>query len=236
MSASSIGARVVAAVVVVVMNAGAAVPAQDAVSVPLKDLKRHVGEEVLACGRAVLYDCDDAAGALWLYLEKIDGGTAVVIPRDYWPDSAGRSLTDRVLSSTVCARGTVRKDKGVYRVIVNGAARIDVRDRPPGPPVPFAPAAWRTCAAGVTPPRLRTEVKPSYTRDAMRAKEQGKMYLEAEVREDGSVGDVQVLTTLAHGLVPQAVSALKQWRFEPARLDGRAVPVVVTVEMMFTLK
>jgi TonB family protein len=232
MSASPIGGRFVAAAVVVLMNAGGA-PAQEASPIPLKELKRHVGSEVLACGRVVLYECDDDAGALWLHLDKPYGGTVVVVPREHWPDSRGRSLTDQTLSSTICVRGAVRKEKGIYRLMIQGANRIEVRDAPVLPAT-FAPTALHTCAVGVTPPRLLREVKPSYTREAMRAKVQGDVHLEVEVLEDGSVGDVRELTILLHGLGQQAISAVKQWRFQPARLAGRPVPVVVTVVLTFT--
>ena len=228
--------RHVLAVATTIAIFGAVTAAQEASPVPLKDLGRHVGEEVVACGRVFYYECDDAGGNLWLFLEKPDLRTVVSVPRQYWPDSRGRSLTDRAFSSTVCARGTVRKEKGAYRVMIHAPVQVEVRDPAPVPPVDFAPAALHTCAAGVTPPRLRREVKPSYTRDAMRALLEGKVYLEAEVLDDGSVGDVREWTTLPHNLGRQAIEALKQWRFTPARLAGRTVPVVVTVEMTFTLR
>jgi TonB family protein len=39
-----------------------------------------------------------------------------------------------------------------------------------------------------------------------------------------------------HGLDEAAVTALEQWRFEPGRKDGKAVPVQVDIEMRFGLK
>ena len=56
--------------------------------------------------------------------------------------------------------------------------------------------------------------------------------------ENGTVGDVTVTRSLdtVHGLDEQAVKAMEQWTFDPGRKDGKAVPVLVTVEMTFTLK
>ena len=227
--------RQVLAVATTVAVFGAVPAAQQASPVPLKELGRHVGKEVVACGRVVLYACDDDAGALLLHLDKPDGKTVVVVPREHWPDSRGRSLTDQTLSSTVCARGVVRKEKGIYRVMIQGADRIEVRDAPVLPPG-FAPAALHTCAAGVTPPRLLRQVRPSYPGEAMRAKVEGDAHLEVEVLEDGSVGKVRELTNLPRGLGQQAIAAVKQWRFQPARLAGQPGPVVVTVVMTFTLR
>jgi TonB family protein len=45
-----------------------------------------------------------------------------------------------------------------------------------------------------------------------------------------------VIKSLRHDLNEQAILALKKWRFEPATLKGQPVPVIVTIEMTFTLK
>ena len=77
----------------------------------------------------------------------------------------------------------------------------------------------------------------NYTPDAMRAKVQGGVALEAVVRADGTVGEVRVVRSLdkRYGLDDEAVKALKQWQFTPGQKDGSAVPVLVAVEMTFTI-
>jgi TonB family protein len=90
--------------------------------------------------------------------------------------------------------------------------------------------------AGGRLPRLVHEVKPSYTREAMRSMTQGKVLLTAIVRADGSVDDVRVTRSLEPGLDVMAVAAVRRWRFTPAYLNGAPVPVVIKVEMSFTLK
>jgi TonB family protein len=91
---------------------------------------------------------------------------------------------------------------------------------------------------GVQPPRVLHEVKPEYTPAALQAKIQGAVWLDIVVEVDGSVGTVDVTQSLdtEYGLDDAAVDAAKQWRFEPGRKDGAAVPVQVTLEMRFTLK
>jgi protein TonB len=81
-------------------------------------------------------------------------------------------------------------------------------------------------------------VKPQYTSDAMRAKVQGTVLLECVVRPDGSVGDVQILRSLdgVFGLDQEAIKAAKQWRFAPGTRLGEPVPVLVTIELTFTLR
>jgi TonB family protein len=93
---------------------------------------------------------------------------------------------------------------------------------------------------GVTTPQLIAEVKPQYTVDAMRAKLQGVVELEAVVLPDGSVDPRRIRVTRsldrALGLDGQAVLAVRQWRFRPGTLKGRPVPVRVIVELTFTLR
>jgi protein TonB len=91
---------------------------------------------------------------------------------------------------------------------------------------------------GVTTPELLREVKPNYTGDAMRAKLQGVVEMEAVVMPDGSVGRVKITRSLdrAFGLDEEAIKAVKQWRFRPGMLRGQPVAVIVNVELTFTLR
>jgi TonB family protein len=93
-----------------------------------------------------------------------------------------------------------------------------------------------TVGDGVSAPLVVKEVKPQYTAEARRAKIQGTVTLEAIVETDGCVGEVKVTKSLDEGLDKEAVKALRQWRFEPGRKDGKAVRVRVTLEMTFTLR
>jgi TonB family protein len=91
-------------------------------------------------------------------------------------------------------------------------------------------------ASGVTLPKIVHEVKPSYTTEARAARIQGVVTLEAVVLPTGDVGDVRVSAPLEPSLDNEAIKAVKQWRFEPGRKDGKPVPVQVSVECTFTLK
>jgi TonB family protein len=108
---------------------------------------------------------------------------------------------------------------------------------PSAPEQPWPPAGVFRPGGGVSAPKVTKEVRVGYTPDAMRAKVQGGVALEAVVRADGTVGEVRVVRSLdqRYGLDDEAVKALKQWQFTPGRKDGAAVPVVVEVEMTFTI-
>ena len=89
---------------------------------------------------------------------------------------------------------------------------------------------------GVSAPILVKEVKPQYNPEAKQAKIEGSVTLECVVETDGAVGEVHVTKSLDPGLDQEAIKAAKQWRFEPGTKDGKPVPVLITLEMTFTLR
>jgi protein TonB len=99
------------------------------------------------------------------------------------------------------------------------------------------PTAYRP-GDGVTSPSIVKEVKPVYTDAAKKERIQGTVLMDVVVLADGNVGDVTVTRSLdtTYGLDDAAVKAVKQWVFEPGKKDGKAVAVLVQVEMSFTLK
>jgi TonB family protein len=92
--------------------------------------------------------------------------------------------------------------------------------------------------SGVSVPRVLQEVKPQYTADAMRAKVQGSVWLECIVMPDGSVGNIRVTRSLdsVFGLDQEAIKAARQWKFVPGMKEGQPVPVLITIELTFTLR
>jgi periplasmic protein TonB len=101
----------------------------------------------------------------------------------------------------------------------------------------FGGGAYRP-GNGVTGPTVLQMVKPNYTADAMRAKIQGIVMLEAVVNEDGSVGAVRVTRSLdpTFGLDKEAEKTVKKWIFRPGTRFGQPVPVLVEIELSFTLR
>jgi TonB family protein len=101
----------------------------------------------------------------------------------------------------------------------------------------FGGGAYRP-GSGITLPSVLREVKPAYTADAMRAKVQGSVWLECIVMPDGSVGEVKVTRSLdpIFGLDQEAIKAAKMWRFKPGMRQGEPVPVIITIELTFTLR
>jgi protein TonB len=85
---------------------------------------------------------------------------------------------------------------------------------------------------------LIKSARPDYPADAMRAKIQGRVAMEAVIQPDGTVGEVRVKRSLDRkfGLDDAAVRSVKDYRFTPGTKDGVAVPVLVSMEVSFTLR
>jgi TonB family protein len=107
---------------------------------------------------------------------------------------------------------------------------------PPPPPVAtaVAPAPIRL-RSGMTPPTKTVDVAPTYPAIAQSARIEGVVILEAVIDAQGRVQSATVLRSIP--LLDQAaLDAVRQWRFTAARLNGEAVPVVMTVTVNFTLR
>ena len=103
---------------------------------------------------------------------------------------------------------------------------------------PWPPDGVSRVGKGIMSPEVIKETKPRYTAAAMDAKIQGLVEMEAIVLTDGTVGEVRVVRSLdkEFGLDEAAVAAMKKWQFKPGKRDGVAVPVMVAVEMTFTVR
>jgi protein TonB len=88
----------------------------------------------------------------------------------------------------------------------------------------------------VSRPRVITEVKPSYTHRAMVDHVEGNVLLELVVQSNGCPSHIRVVRSLDSGLDEEAVRAAGQWRFEPGRLNGMPVDVLVTLQVDFHIR
>jgi periplasmic protein TonB len=101
----------------------------------------------------------------------------------------------------------------------------------------FGRGAYRS-GEGVRDPVLLRLVQPKYTGQAMRAKVQGTVELEAVVLPNGAVGELRVMKSLDrfHGLDAEAMTAAREWLFAPGRdREGRPIPVIVTLIIEFRI-
>ena len=87
----------------------------------------------------------------------------------------------------------------------------------------------------VRPPVLVSKVEPRYPLKARAARVQGVVMIEGIVDIDGSVQDAQVVRSASPLLDDEALQAVLSWRYQPATIHGRPVPVYLTVTVSFHL-
>lgn len=107
------------------------------------------------------------------------------------------------------------------------------------PPVDNPPAAHLTLVTGqageekqdvqFSPPGLVEATYPKYPVASVAA---GTVVLELEIDADGKATTAKVVRDVV-SLTPQAMQAVKGWKFESATLDGRPLPSKVTAAFLF---
>jgi TonB family protein len=87
----------------------------------------------------------------------------------------------------------------------------------------------------VVEPHAIKKVNPVYPEEARKAGIQGTVLLEATTDEKGDVVKVRVLKSIPE-LDQAAITALKQWKYEPYLVDGKPIGITFTVTIRFSLK
>jgi TonB family protein len=80
--------------------------------------------------------------------------------------------------------------------------------------------------------------QPRYTIQAMRARVEGEVMVQCVVAPSGECTQLRVLRSLDArlGLDEEALRAAAAWRFSPGMRQGKAVPVLVTILVGFSIR
>jgi len=81
-------------------------------------------------------------------------------------------------------------------------------------------------------PKQIKKVRPVFPESARRQHIDGTVVFEIVIDEDGIVEQIKVIQGNVL-LVPAAIDAVKQWRFSPTLIDGKAVAVEILFEVSF---
>lgn len=94
------------------------------------------------------------------------------------------------------------------------------------------PTAPAPVGGDVKPAKLVKSVPPIYPDMARNQHLSGSVQIDASIGADGNVGAMKVLSgpTLLH---QAALTAVKQWKFQPAELDGKPTAMHLTVTVQF---
>jgi TonB family protein len=92
-------------------------------------------------------------------------------------------------------------------------------------------------AGGVTKPKPKHTPEPNYTPVGVRSHVTGKVDVMFIVNAAGEATSVLMLgKPLGAGLDEQTLSAMRNWRFDPATFQGKPVPVAYLMEFHFALR
>jgi len=93
----------------------------------------------------------------------------------------------------------------------------------------------RHVGGGVSAPIPIHEVEPEFSEEARRAKFMGTVTVALVVDTQGNPRDVHIARGVGMGLDEKAIDAVRQYKFKPAMLAGKPVPVEVNVEVNFQI-
>jgi TonB family protein len=90
-----------------------------------------------------------------------------------------------------------------------------------------------TIGGTVTPPHRLGN--PRYPEQALAAQISGVVAVEVVLNESGTITDARVVRSIPL-LDEAALQAVREWRYEPTIVDGKAVPVRMTLTVNFTVR
>jgi periplasmic protein TonB len=94
---------------------------------------------------------------------------------------------------------------------------------------------YRAGEGGVSVPTCLYCPRASFSDEARKAKYQGTVVLQLVITPDGRGTHIEVVKGVGMGLDEEAVKAAQGWRFNPAKLDGKPVSAIATIEVEFQL-
>lgn len=102
------------------------------------------------------------------------------------------------------------------------------------PAAPVTPAAHVPTGGMVQQPRLNRATVPVYPQLAKSSRVSGDVIVDALIDTAGNVTTVKVISGPVL-LRQAAMDTVRQWKYEPARLDGQAVAMHLSVTVKFRL-
>jgi TonB family protein len=100
----------------------------------------------------------------------------------------------------------------------------------------MAEAAPERVGPRIKAPKKTRNMAPVYPPHLIKARVQGVVIAESLITTTGCVVDAVVIRRVNSDLDVSALAAIGEWRYEPARLNGTAVPAIMTVTVSFALQ
>ena len=151
--------------------------------------------------------------------------SASYLDKDIQPAGSGK-VYPRLLSS-------IEAGKTVARVNIT-----DFTTPAQFPPDSFNPPAGVSPQAGCmnpTAPKLIKKISPQYPDIALRIRIEGTVAVDARIGTDGIPRIGEVVGHANPDLERSSISALKEWRYEPATCNGKPVEVETVLQVNYSL-
>ena len=146
------------------------------------------------------------------------------------PTSVGKIPNGRLLAPTSIER---RSDAAIGRDVAPDVVAVDPN---------ISASALQGVLAGLSPvggrmrePRLVTRTVPSYPAAARQVGIEGEVAIDAVIDTSGKLTNLKVVSG-APLLQQAALDSLRSWKYEPAYLDDKPVPVKTSITVKFRLR
>jgi len=153
-----------------------------------------------------------------------------------WDWYAAQSLFPAFRDTDLSPYGEVGKLFAEHRVGADGGwpAAAHAGQDPPAPPAGAESGGAPAGPPDVKPPKLLRKKEPAYPRAIARLCREGRVVVASVIEDSGAVsfpivrqaGDSPVMTL-------STLEALRDWRFEPARFEGKPVRVFYTLTVTY---
>lgn len=130
--------------------------------------------------------------------------------------------------------GVVNIGNGTSSDVIGAIGDVGAPSPPVVRPEPRPNPGPLRISAGVAAGRLIVPIRPVYPAIAQAARIQGTVIVEAVISKAGTVERTRVVSG-SPMLVPAALNAIQQARYEPYRLNGDPVDVETTINVIFRL-
>lgn len=87
----------------------------------------------------------------------------------------------------------------------------------------------------LAPPRKIKDVRPTYPQLARALQARGTVIIDITIGTDGKVRDTRIVHSVPE-LDQAALDAVRQWEYEPARVNGSLVALIITVVVNFAVQ
>jgi TonB family protein len=152
----------------------------------------------------------------------------------YAVEFSARGFALAKMEATLTAGTPARAD--AHLALGNVSENVVIRGQKPPTAAPMAAGGPRIRIGGmVTVARLLSQVKPSYPADLQQQGVEGTVIMAAVISKSGTVLNPRVRNTVDPRLAQAALDAVKQWVYEPARLNGEPVETITTITLEFQL-